>query len=183
MPDIRGVALGAIRHPATGEYLVQRLPGTDDTHFHRFIGGGIHVGEASDAALEREFREELGVAVEAGPAVCTVENLFEWGGDSHHEFAIVREATFADDSLYDRDRFTGVEDDGGDDGGDDDRFEYEAYWRSLTALRAADAPFFPVGVADAVAVDGHTHVVSPLDADAGAVADAVTGADTDAVDE
>ncbi|WP_435065188.1 NUDIX domain-containing protein [Halobaculum sp. EA56] len=162
MPDIRGVALGALRRPDTGAYLVQRLPGTDDTHFHRFIGGGIEPGEPSDAALEREFREELGAAVDAGPVVCTVENLFEYEGGSHHEFAVVREATFADDSLYDRDRFRGV------DGEGDDRFEYEAYWRTLDALRAADAPFFPGGVADALAAEGPVHVVSPPETDAAA---------------
>ncbi|QZP36839.1 NUDIX domain-containing protein [Halobaculum magnesiiphilum] len=169
MTDIRGVALGAFRRPDTDEYLVQRLPGTrDGHHFHRFIGGGIEPGESSDAALVREFREELGVAVEAGPAVCTVENLFEYDGVSHHEFAVVREARFADAALYDRERFHGS-----DDGG----IEYEAYWRSLADLRAADAPFFPVGVANALASDEHVHVVSPHEADAAAVADGVAGAD------
>ncbi|WP_277554180.1 NUDIX domain-containing protein [Halobaculum limi] len=163
MTDIRGVVLGALRRPDTGEYLVQRLSGTDDTHFHRFIGGGIEPGEPSDAALEREFREELGVAVDAGPAFCTVENLFEFGGESHHEFAVVRAATFVDDVLYDRETFAGV------DGADGERIEYEAYWRSLADLRAADAPFFPAGVADAVAADGHVHVVSPQEADVDAV--------------
>ncbi|PSQ06773.1 hypothetical protein BRC97_05765 [Halobacteriales archaeon QS_6_71_20] len=171
MPDIRGVALGAVARPDTDEYLVQRLPGTDDTHFHRFIGGGIHPGEPSDTALEREFREELGVAVEAGPTVCTVENLFEWDGDARHEFAVVREATFADGALYDRERFAGVEGDG------DDPFEYEAYWRTLPELRAAEAPFFPASVADAVASDGHVHLVSPSGADAAAV----DGVDADGV--
>jgi len=126
MSDIRGVALSALRHPDTGASLVQRLPGTrDGLHFHRFIGGGIHAGEPSDAALEREFREELGVAIEAGPAVCTVEN----------------------------------------------RFEYEAYWRTLSDLRAADAPFFPAGVADALESEGHVHLVSPPEADAADVDD------------
>ncbi|MXR41913.1 NUDIX domain-containing protein [Halobaculum sp. WSA2] len=170
MSDIRGVALGAVRHPDSGAYLVQRLSGTDDTHFHRFIGGGIESGESSDAALEREFREELGVDIDAGSTVCTVENLFEFAGDSHHEFAVVREATFVDDSLYDRDSYRGVDGDGGD-GDEESRIEYEAYWRTLAELRAADAPFFPAGVADAVASDGHTHVVSPPEADAAAGGD------------
>lgn len=161
--SIRGVVLGAVERPDTGAYLVQRLPGArDGLHFHRFVGGGIHPGEPSDAALEREFREELGVGVEAGPAVCTVENLFTHEGRSHHEFAVVREAGFADASLYDRERFSGV-----DTGG----VEYEAYWRSLADIRAADAPFFPDGVADLLAAhaddDGTTsgegvgHFVSP----------------------
>jgi len=166
VPDIRGVALGALPRPDTDEYLVQRLAGTDDTHFHRFVGGGIHPGEASDAALEREFREELGVAVDVGPTVCTVENLFEWDGDARHELAVVREATLADDALYGRERFVGVEDDG-----DGEPFEYEAYWRTLADLRAADAPFLPAGVADALESEDHVHLVSPPEADAAAVAD------------
>ncbi|WP_348612911.1 NUDIX domain-containing protein [Halobaculum rarum] len=172
MSDIRGVALGALRHPDTGAYLVQRLPGTrDGLHFHRFIGGGIEPGEPSDAALEREFREELGVDIEVGPAVCTVENRFEYDGESHHELAVVRKATFVDDSLYDRDRFRGVDGDDGNNGGGDDRFEYEAYWRTLSDLRASDAPFFPAGVADAVESEGHAHLVSPPEADAATVDD------------
>ena len=160
---IRGVALGAVRHPDTGAYLVQRLPGTHDRlHFHRFVGGGINPGEPSGAALEREFREGLDADVEAGAAVCTVENLFTYRGVSHHEFAVIREARFADDSLYDRDRFVGV------DTGD---VEYEAYWRSLADLRAADTPFFPRGVADLIAPsedagetapgEGVGHLLSP----------------------
>ncbi|MFC7136104.1 NUDIX domain-containing protein [Halobaculum litoreum] len=174
MPDIRGVVLGAVRRPDTDEYLVQRLAGTDDTHFHRFVGGGIEHGEPSDAALEREFDEELGVAVDPGSVVCTVENLFAFGGESHHEFAVVREATFADVSLYDRDRFHGV------DGDEGDRIEYEAYWRTLADLRDADAPFFPAGIGDALASEGHTHVVSSPDADVAAVADDHTDGTGDA---
>ncbi|ESP88000.1 NUDIX domain-containing protein [Candidatus Halobonum tyrrellensis] len=162
MSDIRGVALGAVEHPDTGAYLVQRLPGDrDGPHFHRFVGGGIHPGEPSGAALEREFREELGVTVEPGPAVCTVENLFTYEGVPHHEFAVVRVARFADASLYDRERFSGV-----DTGG----VEYEAYWRTLADLRDGEAPFFPEGVADPLAAhdaddaapgEGVGHVVSP----------------------
>ncbi|MFC7097634.1 NUDIX domain-containing protein [Halobaculum marinum] len=165
MPDIRGVVLGAVRHPDTDAYLVQRLSGTDETHFHRFIRGGIEHGEPSGVALEREFREELGVAVDAGPVVCTVENLFEFGGDAHHELAVVREATFADVSLYDRATFAGV-DDADEDG---DPVEYEAYWRTPAELREADAPFLPAGIADALASDDHVHLVSPRGADTAAV--------------
>jgi len=182
MSDIRGVALAALQHRDTGAYLVQRLPGTDDTHFHRFIGGGIEAGELSGAALEREFREELGVDIEAGPAVCTVENLFAFDGESHHELAVVREATFADGSLYDRDRFRGVDGAPTHDGasrGEGDRIEYEAYWRTIADLRAADAPFFPAGVADALESGDHVHLVSPPEADDATVADGSDTADID----
>ena len=161
--DIRAVALGGVRRPDTGEWLVQRLAGDAGGHFHRFVGGGVHPGETSAAAVEREFREELDARVVAGGTLWTVENLFTYAGEAHHELAVVREAAFGDDSLYDRERFAGV------DTGD---VEYEAYWRSLADLRAAEAPFFPDGVGDLLAAastagsepdpgEGADHLVSP----------------------
>lgn len=155
MPDIRAQVLGVLRRPDTGEYLVQRLPG-DGTEFHRFIGGGIHPGEPSSDAVEREFREELDVAVAAGPVSCTVENLFTYDGAPRHELVVVRDVELENQDLYDRDRFHGV-----DAGGD---LEYEAYWRSLGALRAAEEPFYPEGIGQLLAKgdgEGVGHVLSP----------------------
>ena len=189
MPAIRANVLGALRRPDTHEFLVQRLPlPGEPITARRFIGGGIEFGETSDDALEREFREELGVAVEAGPVVGTVENVYVWAGDPEHEFTVIREARFADRSLYDRETFRGVEDgvasatDGdvhgsdapvsqpeanaSDDGEaveDGGAFEYEADWQSLADLQDAPEPFFPNGVAGLFADDGGSHLVSADD--------------------
>ncbi|MFB6126380.1 MAG: NUDIX domain-containing protein [Halolamina sp.] len=159
MANVRPQVLGALRRPDTGEYLVQRLSGNGAGHFHRFVGGGIHPGETSDAAIERELREELDAAVTAGAVLCTVENLFSYAGESSHELIVVRGIAFDDQGLYDRERFRGV-----DAGGD---VQYEAYWRSLDALREADAPFYPDGIGNLLArADGPTHhLVSPASAD------------------
>ena len=152
MTSIRANVLGALRRPDTDEYLVQVLQDPAEDHLaRRFIGGGIHFGETSDDALVREFREELDVAVEAGPVVGTVENVYTWDEEPKHEFTVIRKATFADRSLYDRETFRGVEDDGA--------FEYEADWRSLADLRHAPEPFYPEGV-DGLFADGGPHLVS-----------------------
>lgn len=135
MHGIRTTVLGIVRRDE--EYLVQRLTDAGGDPFHRPIGGGVEFGESSGRALEREFREELDVAVSAGSTLGTIENRFAWGGERKHEVVIVRTAAFEDDALSGREQFEGV-----DDGG----IEYEATWHTLDALRDAPAPLYPDGL-------------------------------------
>jgi ADP-ribose pyrophosphatase YjhB (NUDIX family) len=144
MPEIRTVVLGILTRGE--EYLVQRLDLPESEPFHRPIGGGVEFGESSAEAIEREFREELDLAVRAGPAVGTVENRFRWDGDPKHEVGILRAVEFADPAVYDRERFSGV-----DDGG---AVEYEATWHTVDDLRAAREPLYPEGLADLLAGEG-----------------------------
>ncbi|WP_313692196.1 NUDIX domain-containing protein [Halorarum halobium] len=156
MSSVRATVLGALRRPGTDEYLVQTLEMPPElTDARRFVGGGIEFGETSDDALEREFREELGVDVAAGPVVGTVENVYRWNDRAGHDLVVVREARFADDSLYGTDSFHGI-----DDGGS---FEYDTEWRTVESLLDAPEPFFPRGVADLFAPDGVDHLVSEGD--------------------
>lgn len=56
------------------------LEGTDSVTgetFHRLIGGGIEFGETAEAALRREFAEELGVTLGSVELLEVVENIFE----------------------------------------------------------------------------------------------------------
>jgi 8-oxo-dGTP pyrophosphatase MutT (NUDIX family) len=57
--------------------------------FHRAIGGGIEFGETAEAALRREFREELGVAVTHVTLLGVIENLFQYEGSPGHEIVHV----------------------------------------------------------------------------------------------
>ncbi len=57
--------------------------------FHRAIGGGIEFWETSEAALRREFMEELGVQLGDVHLLGVVENLFEYEGQPGHEVAFV----------------------------------------------------------------------------------------------
>jgi hypothetical protein len=68
----------------------------------------------------------------------TIENRFAWNGDPAHEIAILRAAEFVDETLYERDRFEGI------DGGG--AVEYEATWKSFEELRAAPEPLSPDGL-------------------------------------
>lgn len=154
MSDIRVTVLGILQRQ--DEYLVQRLTEPGVGAFYRPIGGGVKFDERSADALEREFLEELGYHVTAGPTVGTLENQFEWRGEPAHELLIVRKATFDDGSLYDRERF-----DGTDAGG---AVEYEATWQRLDRLVAASEPFYPTALPELLRGDrgtGNGHVSEP----------------------
>ena len=156
MSEIQTTVLGVVRR--RGEYLVQRLTDPSEGAFYRPIGGGIEFRETSEDALEREFREELGVSVSAGPVVGTMENLFTWDGEPEHELVVLRKAEFADESLYERDRFDGI-----DAGG---TVEYEATWHTLDELAAATEPLYPAGLGAILrgeAGNGRGHVVGSRD--------------------
>lgn len=88
MPLIRNISVGLpIRN---GHVLV--IVGSDsvkDETFYRAIGGGIEFGETAEAALRREFQEELGVALGGVELLDVVENIFVFEGAPGHEIAHV----------------------------------------------------------------------------------------------
>lgn len=154
MSNVGITVLGILRRG--DELLVQQLTDPAAETFHRPIGGGVEFGEPSDVALEREFLEELGVGIDAGPTVATMENRFSWDGEPAHELVIVREAEFVDESMYDRERFDGV-----DAGG---TVEYEATWKALDALAAPPEPLYPEPLAAVLreeSGEGTGHVTRP----------------------
>jgi ADP-ribose pyrophosphatase YjhB (NUDIX family) len=68
-----------------GCLLLHRLDG--DT-FWALPGGRVNPGEEAREAIRREFKEELGIAVECDRLVCTGENFFEYDGEPHHEVGL-----------------------------------------------------------------------------------------------
>jgi 8-oxo-dGTP pyrophosphatase MutT (NUDIX family) len=48
-------------------------------------GGRVALGEASNASLQREFLEELGVEAEVGRLVWSAESFFSYQDQSYHE--------------------------------------------------------------------------------------------------
>ena len=88
MPHIRNIAVGL---PVKDGHLLC-LQGRDRVRsldFHRAIGGGIEFGETAEAALRREFREELVFELGTVALLGVIENIFEHEGVPGHEIAHV----------------------------------------------------------------------------------------------
>jgi 8-oxo-dGTP pyrophosphatase MutT (NUDIX family) len=126
MPERPKVCVqGVVRHPDGTRILVTETPGAG---FQRLVGGKIEHGELSDAALAREFGEELGVEVEVGALLGVLQNRFEYLGEPCHEVVLVHEVRLVDVALYQRAVLPRV-----------DRDDNRAVWRSL-----ADPPDVPL---------------------------------------
>src|SRR5215207_3830668 len=137
---IRTVALAVCQH--RGRVLVER--GYDrvrDEHFLRAIGGGVEFGERAVDALAREWREELGLELEAPALLGVIENLFTSNGRAGHEVVFVFSARVADAWAYGRDEIVSTEPDGS---------RHVALWVPLDELRHGPTPFKPAGLLDLV---------------------------------
>ncbi len=100
---IRPISLGLIEHE--GHVFVS--PGADPkTHepFYRFLGGGIDFGETSEAALAREFVEEIQATLTDIEYVTCLDNIFVYNGKPGHELIQLFRARFVDLQFYQLDK-------------------------------------------------------------------------------
>ena len=70
----------------------------------RPLGGSIEFGERAQEAVIREIREELGVEIRDVRLLGVLENLFTLDGQQGHEVVFVFDASFVDESLYQREK-------------------------------------------------------------------------------
>jgi 8-oxo-dGTP pyrophosphatase MutT (NUDIX family) len=93
-----------------GHLLLHRLQGDE---FWALPGGRVNPGETAEATIAREFKEELGAAVECKILACTGENFFEYDDEPHHELGLYFYATLPVDSplLDKKQSHVGVEGD------------------------------------------------------------------------
>lgn len=132
MPSIRNISVGLpIRD---GHVLV--LDGVDSVTgkvFHRAIGGGIEFGETAEAALRREFVEELGISLGRVTLLDVAENIFEFEGEPGHEIAHIFGVESDEIDAIPLDAELHVLDEGS-----------PVRWVSISG---SDRPFYPAGVA------------------------------------
>lgn len=144
---IRPVALG-IPFRDDGEILVARhYDEVAETEFYRPLGGGLEFGERSEAAVRREFQEELGTDVDVVDRIATIENVFEFRGTDGHEVVFLYEVTFEHDTYYEQDAFEAVEGDGE---------VFPVRWKPLCDFSGEGADVvYPDGVLSAVTATYH----------------------------
>ncbi len=78
----------------------------------RPLGGSVEFGEDSEAALRREFREELGVEVEVFSGPLVMENIYVFEGESGHEIMFIFKIGFVSNDYQGQDVITFQESDG-----------------------------------------------------------------------
>ena len=96
---IRPIALGLIEHE--GHIFVSN--GNDSTSleaFYRFLGGGIDFQESSEAALTREFQEEVQATLTHIEYITCLDNIFTYNGKPKHELIQLFRAQFVEASFY-----------------------------------------------------------------------------------
>ena len=133
---IRVVALAICQ--AGDRILVERgYDSVRDHHFYRAIGGGTEFGERAEAAVTREWQEELGLTLEAPTLLGVLENLFTLEGRAGHEVIFVFAARVSDPRAHGRDEIEAIDTDGA---------RHVAGWVSLAELRAGSTPLYPGGL-------------------------------------
>ncbi|RTM10968.1 MAG: NUDIX domain-containing protein [Bradyrhizobiaceae bacterium] len=138
-PRIRVVAIGL--HWRDGRLLAAevrddagRLKGV------RPLGGEIEFGENWQAALMREFNEELGIGVSITSEPSMLENIFMHEGSTGHEVVFVAEVAFPEDAFAGQERIDFREDDGE---------QIVARWFDLADLDIEGGPsLYPTGLKD-----------------------------------
>lgn len=97
---MRVAALALIRR--ADELLVERGYDSDRGEaFYRLLGGTVEEGELGAQTVRRELREELGIEVDVGRRLATIENIFTWEDKDWHEILLVFECSLGGATLPD----------------------------------------------------------------------------------
>ncbi len=106
--------------------------------FFRPVGGQIEFGETGEAALVREFFEELGVEITGVKRWGIFENIFTFNGERGHEICQMFTAEFVESSEYDRNEFLV----------DCGEHAFKCVWLSLSRFNNGEADLVPSGLLD-----------------------------------
>jgi len=132
---IRPLAIGIVRR-GDAILVAEGFDTVKPETFYRPLGGQIEFGERAEAALRREFREEIGAELKDVRYMFTLENLFTHQGEAGHEIVTVFEAALADPALYDQEVFTG----------EDGAIPFAAMWKRGAEFGPGKPPLYPDGL-------------------------------------
>jgi len=105
----------------------------------RPLGGRVEFGETREAALRREFHEELNADIDITSAWRMFENLYEHEGQIGHEYILCANVGLLDSALYQQELVVFSEDSGD---------EVMAKWFSIKESKRGNIAVFPDGLVD-----------------------------------
>ena len=138
-PTIRVMALCVFRE---GDRLLVS-EGFDTVELRRYarpLGGGVDHSETTQAAIQREIREELGQEVCDLRLLGVLENIFTYEGKPGHEIVFVYDGHFVDRSLYEKAEIPMFE----------PGWTTPAIWRSITSFDS-ERELVPAGLRELLA--------------------------------
>ncbi|MBJ3776264.1 NUDIX hydrolase [Acuticoccus mangrovi] len=103
----------------------------------RPLGGSVMFGETREAALRREFREEVGCEIAIAGEWLVFDNIYEHEGTAGHEVVFAAPVDLLDRGLYRRPEMHLREDDG---------TPFRAAWFAPAELAAAGIALYPEGL-------------------------------------
>lgn len=134
--SIRPVAIGIIINDGR-LFVFEGRDSVKGETFYRPLGGLIEFGEKGQEALIREFKEEINADLTDIKYLVTLENIFTYQGENHHEIVLVYECNFADKSFYGKKDLIGKEDDGS---------KFKCHWKSPKDFDSQLTPLYPDGL-------------------------------------
>ncbi|MCG6133137.1 MAG: NUDIX domain-containing protein [Nostoc sp. LLA-1] len=131
--EIRVLALGLIRD---GEriFVSEGYDPVKQETFYRALGGGVDLGETSQAALKREFQEEIQADLINIRYLGCIENIFTFNGRQGHEIIQLYQCDFADTKFYQLESLIFSE---------SEHHQHKALWLEISRVKSGELKLVP----------------------------------------